>query len=189
MGLLDLNMKKQIRFFTSMILIGLLGLINFGCSIHGKMNGVLLDSKTGKPIQGAAVVVVYYVARSSLGGASYAPEDAMEMITGQDGRFISQGKRALVDHVIWDRIYIFEPNYGFIGLQMTASSGKEIFQGGPVASVSTSKGVVYEIRLSHLETNKQKKDNAEGVLIDEFTLITKKCPKFMNMVNAERQKF
>jgi hypothetical protein len=191
-------MKKQIRFFKSMVLMGLLliglfGLItiNFGCSsVHGKINGVLLDSKTGKPIQGAAVVVVYYVHHSSLGGASYSPEDALEMITGPDGRFISQGRRVFGDSdTIWDRIYFFEPNYEFIALNVRGSSGKDIFIGAPVVSTSATNDTLYEIRLSHLETDKQKKVNAEGVLIDELTLITKMCPKFMNMINAERHKF
>jgi hypothetical protein len=180
-------MSKQIRFLTTIIFIGFLGSINSGCSIHGKMNGLLLDSKTGKPIQGAAVVVVYYAEHGSLGGASYAPEDATEITTGQDGKFSSRGKRVFGDtEGIQDRIYIFEPNHEFVAVWMV---NNKVLDGGHIVSVSTSKGMVYEFRLSRLETESQKKNNAEGVWIHELAPIAEKFPNFMRMVNAERHKY
>jgi hypothetical protein len=72
---------------------------------------------------------------------------------------------------------------------MNGASDKKIFDGGHIVPVSTSKGVVYEFGLLRLETEKQKKDNAKGIFIQEFAPIAKKFPNFMNIVNAERHKY
>jgi hypothetical protein len=184
-------MRKLIRFFAAIVLVSLLGSINIGCVVHSYygMNGFVLDSKTGKPIQGAAVVVVNYAHYSSLGGASYGPDDAIEASTGLDGKFILSRKFfwGLEPNHAYYQIYVFEPNYEFVSFSGdSGANGLHRADGSPILS---KQGNAYEFRLSHLETESQKKNNAENVWIHEFTPIAKKFPNFMKMVNAERHKY
>lgn len=171
-------MRKHIRFFAANVLASLLGLTNIGCVVHSYygINGSVLDSKTEKPIQGAAVVVVNYAHYSTLGGASYGADDAIESTTGSDGKFVLPNKIfwGLEPNHAYYRIYVFEPNYKFVSIDESFGANKE---------------KTYTIRLSRLETEKQKKDNAEEVWIHEFAPIARKFPNFMRTVNAERHKY
>ena len=188
-------MRKHIRFFAVIVLASLLGSINIGCIVHSYygINGFVLDSKTGKPIQGAAVVVVNYAHYSSLGGASYGPDDAIEIFTGSDGKFILSKKLfwGLGPNHAYYQMYVFEPNYEFVRFSdETGANGIFRTDGSPILSIASTKhGKAYEFRLSHLETENQKKESVNNVFINEFAPITKKFPNFMNMVNAERHKY
>jgi len=188
-------MRKHIRFFVVIVLASLLGSINIGCVVHSYygINGFALDSKTGKPIQGAAVVVVNYAHYSSLGGASYGPDDAIEASTDSDGKFILSKKFfwGLEPNHSYYQMYIFEPNYEFVSFSdESGANGLYRADGSPILSIaSTIQGRAYEFRLSRLETESQKKNNAENVWIHEFTPIAEKFPNFMKLVNAERHKY
>jgi hypothetical protein len=188
-------MRKHIRFFAVIVLASLLGSINIGCVVHSYygINGFIRDSKTDKPIQGAAVVVVNYAHYSSLGGASYGADDAIEATTGSDGKFILSKKFfwGLGPNHAYYQIYVFDPNYEFVSFdESSRANGIYRADGSPILSIASTKyGKVYEFRLSRLETEAQRKENAADIWIHEFAPITEKFPNFMKVVNTERHKY
>ena len=203
-------MKRQIRFLAAIFLVVVISLINSGCVVH-QSNGVIglvLDSKTGKPVQGAAVVVVHYETEGTLGGSSHYPESATEMTTDSEGKFILPKK------LIWGlgapenshRIYLFEPNYEFVDIKSDeflkneqepdfkrsyATNGNLYRADGSliISSVETNKEKIFNFRLSRLETESQKKKNVDDVFIWEQGAVMKQFPNFMGIVNSERHKY
>ena len=189
-------MRKQIRLFAAIVLVSLLGLLIItGCVAHSYygISGLVLDSKTGKPIQGAAVVVVNYAHHSSLGGASYGADDAIEATTDSDGKFILSKKFlwGFEPNHAYYQIYLFEPNYEFVSFdESSRANGIYRTNGSPILSIASTKhGMTYEFRISRLETEGQKKENVANVWVHENAAITKKFQNFMKIVNTERHKY
>lgn len=197
-------MKRQIRFFAVTFLAVIFGSINIGCVVHHNygISGSVVDSRTGKPIQGAAVVVVNYTEVGSLGGASYTPKKALEMTSGVDGKFIISPEM-----VVWGlestrgqfQLYIFEPNYKFVSLSwygkcfidwdMVNTNGQPCSGPSPIVSdVPTNQGRVFEFKLSHLETESQKKDDVAKIF-HSIREDTAQFPNFMKVVNTEQHKY
>jgi hypothetical protein len=213
-------MKKLIRISAVALLMVVLVAIYFSCAIwhyYGEMNGLLLDAKTSKPIQGAAVVGVYFIGRGTVGGEVDEYVDAAETATDVEGRFLLPGKFVWAPRFpsLWNpivqfskqpRIRIFTPNYEsvFVWGEQAYSSvdstniplgtnalGLSIYrtEARPIITVVTTKhGKVYEFRVSHLETENEKKGNVAGIAVYEPEAIAAKFPNFLNLVNAERRK-
>jgi hypothetical protein len=176
------TMKKLIGVFAVVLPIAVLVSINFGCAVchhYVEMNGLLLDTKDGKPIQGAAVVGVYLIEHGTVGGEVDESVDARETTTDSGGRFLLPGKLVCVPRLPFSgfskqpRIYIFAPNY------------ESVF----VWKAQAYQGKVYEFRVSRLETDNARKGNAAGVVVYEPAAIAAKFPNFLNLVNAERRKY
>lgn len=210
------TMKKLLRVFAVVVPIAVLVLINFGCAVchqYGEMNGLLLDAKDGKPIQGAAVVGVYYIQHGTVGGEVDESVDARETTTDSSGRFLLPGKSVYVPRLPVSgfskqpQIYIFVPDYESVHVWRdqayssvdstniplgTNALGVSIYktEARPIITVVTTKlGKVYEFRVSHLETDNEKKSNVAGIVVYEPAAIAAKFPNFLNLVNVERRKY
>ncbi len=83
----------------------------------GPWKAQIVDAKTGQPLEGVVVLAYWIRCQASLGGWAgceyYASE---EVVTGPDGRFIVQARRAytipLVMKVSGPEFVIFKPGYG-----------------------------------------------------------------------------
>ena len=92
-----------------------------------------------------------------------------------------------------------QPNYKFISLwwsgytfidwDMVDTNGLHSSGPSPIVSdVATNQGTVFEFRLSHLETESQKKENAANIS-NQIRENTAQFPNFMKIVNTERRKY
>jgi hypothetical protein len=91
-----------------------------GCTITNKYEpyyGRVVDAETKRPIEGAAVLAVYYTQQYGLTGSVAHYADAQETVTGKNGEFKLPARRIFSLNVIsgWDphpRFRIFKPGYG-----------------------------------------------------------------------------
>jgi hypothetical protein len=91
-----------------------------GCTItheFGPFAGKVVDAESGRPIEGAAVLIVFSVETGTLGGTVYSFADAVETLTDAKGEFRFPPKRVYLvkgmsnwsdDH----QISIFKPGFG-----------------------------------------------------------------------------
>jgi hypothetical protein len=77
--------------------------------------GKVIDADTKEPIQGAAVLAVYYFTAYGIAGANSYLEDGQETLTDENGEFeLPRTRRWFVLHRGYPegKIIIFKPNYG-----------------------------------------------------------------------------
>jgi hypothetical protein len=116
-AVLGASMIRIGKFFTGMI-VALLLLA--GCTITNRYDGYsgrVIDAGTKKPIEGAAVLVVYNTEQYGLAGAVRYFADAQEVLTDRNGEFRIPAKRIITFRVLsgWERyphFTIFKPGYG-----------------------------------------------------------------------------
>lgn len=97
----------------------------------GPFMGKVVDAKTGEPIEGAVVLIVFTIESSSLGGSVNSFADAIETLTDAQGEFKFTPKR--INHfkmnASWDddcQVSIFKPGYGaYPGHRQAYSSWEE----------------------------------------------------------------
>jgi hypothetical protein len=83
----DNSGTRPMRLRFGIILIALMLLAN-GC--QGSMTGIVVDAETGKPIEGA-VVLVEWTKTSGLGLKSTSSYKVVEVLTDKEGRFSVSG--------------------------------------------------------------------------------------------------
>lgn len=91
-----------------------------GCTItnqYGPYYGKVVDAETKEPLEGAAVLVVFYTASATVGGAVYHYADAEETVTDKNGEFKIPANRIIKTGILqrWDNyghVTIFKPGYG-----------------------------------------------------------------------------
>jgi hypothetical protein len=116
-AVLGASMIRIGKFFTGMI-VALLLLA--GCTITNRYDGYsgrVIDAGTKKPIEGAAVLVVYNTEQYGLAGAVRYFADAQEVLTDRNGEFRIPAKRIITFRVLsgWEQyphFTIFKPGYG-----------------------------------------------------------------------------
>jgi hypothetical protein len=110
----EANMKiKKIVVLLTIFLLG-------GCAVTSSYDayyGKVVDIETKKPIEGAAVLVVYNTEQYGLAGAVSHFGDAQEVLTDKNGEFKIPAKRIITFKVLsgWERyphFTIFKPAYG-----------------------------------------------------------------------------
>jgi len=79
----------------------------------GPFRGQLVDSETGQPIAGAAIIVVWYEAVYAIVQTNQRFYDAVETVTGPDGRFeMPRRSPAFFGFRIFDpQVIYFAPGY------------------------------------------------------------------------------
>ena len=180
------------------------------CRNYGAIHGLLFDARDGKPVQGAAVVCVYYLEHGSVGGTLDEPVDASETKTDSAGRFLLPGKFVFAPRLPLSefsrqpRIYIFAPGYesvALLGDQVysridqknvplgTNDLGLSIYRtdARPILSVvTTDQTKVYEFRVSRLETDAQRLYHANTDFVQGPAC---KFPNYLKLFNSERVKY
>ena len=80
-----MKLTKRIKLFA--ILAGILFIIFCPFAYLSPFKGKVIDAETKKPIEGAAVLVVYYNNFPTIAGSSISPADAQEAVTDSHGEF------------------------------------------------------------------------------------------------------
>ena len=78
--------------------------------------GKVIDAETKKPIEGAAVLIIYYNESPTIAGSSVLPADAQEAVTDSKGEFNIPWRIARFGILNWypeAGVKIFKPGYGF----------------------------------------------------------------------------
>ena len=112
-------MREKMKFIRTAFLIAITILLNSGC--YANMSGTVIDAETGKPIEGAVVLVEWTKAEGVPGLTSTKSYKVVEAVTDKDGKFtVENVKKILIDppdvtvykkgYVAWNNEYIF-PDY------------------------------------------------------------------------------
>lgn len=104
---------------TRLIMIILIALAS-GCATvqhYGPYYGKVVDAETREPLEGAAVLAVFYTQSYGPGGSISHYVDAQEAVTDKDGNFNMPGKfittfRPLQNFESMPQFTIFKPGYG-----------------------------------------------------------------------------
>lgn len=126
--------------FRAIYALVVLPLITAGCAIghyYGSISGQVVDKETREPLEGAAVVAVYNVSISTLGGPVIKPVDWQETKTDAKGaftlesRFVFHPKFGIGYYEGDPEIYVAKPSYGEYGYHPQAaleqSKGKTVY--------------------------------------------------------------
>lgn len=105
----------KLRDFGIAIVLLLLATLAGCCRLYlydGDYTGRVVDADTGKPIEGVAVLGVWYSIAPTVGGAHHSFDDARETVTDANGRFTipGQGLRVLSCLVAMDAT-VFKSGY------------------------------------------------------------------------------
>jgi hypothetical protein len=108
------------KYHVSRILIIVLVFTVAGCAIterYDKYVGKVVDGETKQPIEGAAVLVVYYTQHWGLAGSVTYYADAQETVTDAKGEFRIPPIRLYTFQMLagWEQhpgVTIFKPGYG-----------------------------------------------------------------------------
>ncbi len=101
-------------FFIVVLLV-----LTNGC--EGKITGIVVDAETGKPIEGAVILVEWTKTKGIPGLTSHDSYKVVEVVTNKDGKAVIEGvSRPFVDYpdvtvyrkgyVAWNNHYVF-PDY------------------------------------------------------------------------------
>ncbi len=103
-----------------LILIVMMLLFSTGCAIYhhyGEFTGRVVDAEMKEPLEGAAVLAVYYTQQYGLAGSSDNYLDAQEAVTDRNGEFKISSLNAFAfrplqsfEPYVW--FTIFKPGYG-----------------------------------------------------------------------------
>jgi hypothetical protein len=86
-------------------------------SPDGPYEGRILEADTGKPIEGAVVLAVWYKERPTVAGAMSTYYDARETVTDKNGNFSVPGMGLeILSSVAVPSILVFKAGYEYMGL-------------------------------------------------------------------------
>ena len=175
-----------------------------GCTMthyYPSVDGLVLDSHSGKPVRDAAVVGIYNAKHNSPKGEVTEHVFAMETRTDKEGKFLFKDKRIYFPKFSGavfaeePAFYIFAPGYeAFTGDTplshfdyMKTVLGKNTYRinARPILSiVRNGKSKIYRFRLSPLKTAKKRQQNLCYTDVDlDPTLI----PYYSGLVRNETQ--
>jgi hypothetical protein len=143
--------------------------------------GKVVDSGTKEPIEGAAVLAVYYKVGSTIAGSVTRAVDAQETLTDPDGQFKIPSKAGRSDDYrgkLECNLIIFKPGYGtFPDHELSMAVGENKSWPSP------EKYVVYE--LPKLITREDRIKNMHHTS-RPFHITNEKMEKFTYILNGER---
>jgi hypothetical protein len=157
-----------------------MSLFRGGQSYLRSFEGKVVDAETKEPIEGAAVLAVYYQEVPSIvAGSNHYAVDAQETLTDINGEFKIPAKTVKLEDVSWKpecNLTIFKPGYGvFPGHKLSNAVGENKSWPPP------EKYIVYEI--PKLKTREEREKNLPiRPLIKKSKYIV-----FLNLINEERE--
>lgn len=179
-------MKRERKIFH--VIIFAVFLIS-GCTITNKYeqySGIVIDSETKQPIEGAAVLVEYNTTQFGLAGSVTYFADAQETLTDKNGEFRIPPFRIIKYRALsgWERypgVRIFKPGYGCYPEHRDAVSSHNdpyrMTSVGEIPKWSLPPNQHVTIELPRLETKEEKLRNIGcrpvGVPDEAMRLFTK----------------
>jgi hypothetical protein len=176
-------MKRIILIIGLVICLSLLlgmSLFRGGQSYLRSFEGKVLDAETKEPIEGAAVLAVYYQETISPAGSNHYAVDAQETLTDANGEFKIPASVVKLKDVSWKpdcNLTIFKPGYGVFPDHKLSNAVGEEFRGWP----TPEKYIVYEI--PKLKSIEERKKNLLFQYYEGFG--DKKFYNFLNLINEE----
>ena len=158
--------------------------LSVGCAMvhqYGPYYGKVIDAETKEPIEGAAVLAVYYTESYGPAGAHMHYLDAQETVTGKDGEFkiaILTAKSFRIGHSFYPHVYftIFKPGYG----HYPGSKGvKPMFV--PNGTLPANQHVIIEV------PKLMKKDERMKMPSVNFDIPYEKQERFIQLLNQEME--
>jgi hypothetical protein len=140
--------------------------------------GKVVDAETKEPVEGAAVLAVYYKVGYTFAGSVTRAVDAQETLTGPDGQFKIPSKAGRSDDYhgkLECNLIIFKPGYGVLP-DHTLSTAVGENKSWP----NPEKYIVYEI--PKLKTKEEKRSN----LPSRPEIPYEKMKLFVGLISEER---
>lgn len=166
----------------------------------GPYQGKVIDAETKQPVEGAAVLAVWWLQSPGIAHPVESVHDALETVTDLDGNFTIPGMiEAPVDpqaKLMEPSFTIFKPGYKTYGPRtlkpMSAFLPKDVIEGLSDNIYEKNGKMVVELR--QLKTQRERKENLIGVLPiacdprdpTQFCVDSAKYPNLLNLVNEER---
>jgi hypothetical protein len=155
-----------------------------GCSIthsYGPYQGKVVDAETKEPIEGAAVLVVFYTQEPGPAGSISRYADAVETVTDKNGEFMIPAHRATVFRPLqgWDKygyFTIFKPGYG---CYPDSEGVKPMFV--PNGTIPSAKHVTIELPKLKTREARMKMPSVN------FDIPYEKQSKFIELINKEME--
>ena len=111
--------KSFTKIAIGVVILLMVGLFSYCSVIHhyGPYHGKVVDIETNDPIEGAAVLAVYYTQQYTFAGAVHHYLDAQETLTDEKGEFTIPALTCLTFRPLnsfdsWPAFTIFKPGYG-----------------------------------------------------------------------------
>jgi hypothetical protein len=168
-----------------LLLPGCLGLFE-PLFAKGPYRGRVIDTDTKQPIEGAAVLAVWYSVTPTIGDKVDAYLDAEEVLTDKDGRFVIGKHTPISFRPGWIRgpdITIFYPGYGSYP-RYHAAPKVPVSGTDELCERMAKEGLTIELR--QLTTREERRRIIEGAIpLTEIPL--RKIPNFVGLVNIERK--
>jgi hypothetical protein len=142
--------------------------------------GKVVDAETKQPVEGAAVLAVYYKVGATIAGSVTHAVDAQETLTGPDGQFKIPSKAGTSDDYhgkLQCNLIIFKPGYGVFP-DHTLSNAVGENKSWP----TPEKYIVYEI--PKLKTKEERDKNLNFSI--SFGIPDSKKKLFKSLINEER---
>ncbi len=180
----EIGHKKEVALRIKKFLIAIVALFAVLAAINmthqfGPFMGKVVDAETGEPIEGAAVLISFYIETGTMGGTVYTFLDAVETLTDSQGEFRFAPKRINRFHIFssWSddcQISIFKPGYSaYPGHSQAYSSWEKAHSW----FIPEDKNITYYLkRLYSLEEKKNNLRNIEypaGITNDKANLLKK----------------
>lgn len=173
------------KLLVTFLMILLIFPISAGCAItkeFGPYYGNVIDTETKEPIEGAAVLVVFYTEEYGPAGAITHYADALETVTDKNGEFQFYSHRVTVFRPVQGWVThgyftIFKPAYG---CYPTHKDAKPMFM--PNGTLPVDEHVI--IRLPRVKTKEERRGNLCGRNLDAPL---NKQKSLIRLLNEERK--
>ncbi len=173
-------MIKKITYITISSTIVIFIMLYVFCYLS-PYKGKVIDADTKKPIEGAVVLVIYFVESPGIAGSNFIQENAQETLTDENGEFNITGKIAWFEKGVWPEggVTIFKPGYGLFPKHKLSTAVGENRTWPP-----PRKYVVYELpKLKSFE--ERKKNVIYARIYDEIPYRKRKL--YWKVINQERK--
>ena len=173
------------KILTTLFLMLILLASSASCAITNKFgpySGKVMDAGTKEPIEGAAVLVVFFTEEYGPAGAITRFADAIETVTDKNGEFIIPAHRVTAFRPLqgWDKFgyfTIFKPGYGCYPESKGVSPMFE-----PNGTLPEKQHVIIE--LPRLKTIAERRD--AGLPTPSGSIPFEKQIKLIELINQER---
>lgn len=176
-------MLEALKSIYILILLPLVLLGVSGCAVvhhYSPYLGKVVDVDTGEPIEGAAVLAIYYTQSYGLGGSGSDFLDAQETITNKSGEFkvsslTSLTFRPLQTFEPWAWITVYKPGYAGYGCLWRHEKVEPSRRPFP-----PNNHII--VKLPELKT---KEERLKYVNCNPYNVPKKKYPSLLRLINSE----
>jgi len=176
---------KTIIFHS--LVLGLILVVGTGCGhfvyVSGPYRGKVIDSESKTPIEGAAVLAIWYREASGLGGhgPAFDYHDAVEVLTDAHGDFTVPREThfTIIGKINEPDLIIYYPGYAPYPSLHTKPGGKEVLE--------AYENHFFAVELPKLQTREERIKNADLPVEVDSRVPEKKMPNMYRLINIERK--